>query len=446
MKSIFRRACEPFALAVGGLMLALLLPSTLRADAASDGPATLVGKPAPELSFIAFRSNAKINLADYRGRMVVVDFFRAEGAPDYSGFDDLADVEHDDAKKGVSVLGVSMDLNMPAVVALYQKKSNIDWPVAFDSQGFSAASAVRWKASRKTGGNDYEVLWHADYVISPDGIVLWAGPPEEVSRAVDDELKDHKPQLVDPGVMAEAKDALDKTQAAITANKIGEAFHDCMRMPQAALADDDFAAQVKDADDKLQNAGDAALADVDPLIASKDYVTAVAKLKDLSDGADGTPLGEKAHAKLIALQQQPDVRAAMQTVIKNAHADEALKVAQKLQENKRDVAAYGRFKAVVKNFPDSPAAKTAADAIAAYDADPEFKKKLAAGSGETPAASTPADKPDAGRAKSLLSLADSYRDAGNFDTAREKYQAVISQFPGTPEADTAKDELAKLPQ
>jgi tetratricopeptide (TPR) repeat protein len=343
------------------------------------------------------------------------------------------------------VLGVSMDLNMPAVVALYQKKPNIDWPVAFDSQGFSAASAVRWKASRKTGDNEYEVLWHADYIVSPDGIVLWAGPPEDVSRAVDDELKDHKPQLVDPAVMADAKDALDKTQAAITASNIGEAFHDRMRVPQAALADDDFAAQVKDTDDKLQTAGDAALEAVDPLIASKDYVTAVAKLKDLSDGADGTPLGEKAHAKLIALQQQPEVRAAMQTVIKNAHADEALKGAQKLQDNKRDVAAYGRFKFVVENFPDSPAAKTAADAIANYDADPEFKKKLAAASEETTSAPA-ADKPDAGRAKSLLSLANSYRDAGNDDTAREKYQAVIAQFPGTPEAAAAKDELAKLPQ
>jgi peroxiredoxin len=444
MKSIFRRWCELVALAVAGLVL--LLPGNLRADAASEGPATLVGKPAPELSFIAFRTNNKINLADYRGRMVVVDFFKAEGSDDYTGFDDVADVEKDDARKGVVVLGLSMDLNMPAVVALYQKKPNIDWPVAFDSQGFSAATAVRWKASRKTGENEYEVLWHVDYVVSPDGMVLWAGPPEELSRAVDDELKDHKPQLVDPAVMADAKDALDKTQAAITANNIGEAFHDRMRVPQAALADDDFAAEVKDTDDKLQTAGDAALADVDPLIASKDYVTAVAKLKDLSDGADGTPLGEKAHTKLIALQQQPDVRAAMQTAIKNAHADEALKVAQKLQEDKRDVAAYGRFKAIVKNFPESPAAKTAADAIAAYDADPEFKKKLAAAPTETPAAAPAADKPDAGRAKSLLSLANSYRDAGNYDTAREKYQSVIAQFPGTPEADAAKDELAKLPQ
>ena len=90
--------------------------------------------------------------------------------------------------------------------------------------------------------------------------------------------------------------------------------------------------------------------------------------------------------------------------------------------------------------------------IAAYDADPEFKKKLAGTASARPsegsASSAPAvdAKPDPSRAKSLLSLANSYRDSGNTDKAREKYQDVISQFPGTPEADTAKDELAKLPQ
>jgi TolA-binding protein len=46
----------------------------------------------------------------------------------------------------------------------------------------------------------------------------------------------------------------------------------------------------------------------------------------------------------------------------------------------------------------------------------------------------------------MLSLANSYRDAGSDDKARSKYQDVIAQFPSTPEADAAKSELAKLPQ
>jgi hypothetical protein len=275
------------------------------------------------------------------------------------------------------------------------------------------------------------------------------GEPGELSAEIEDQIKDHKPQVVEASVMADAKSALDKTQSAISSNDIGEAFHQRAQIPQAALADDDFAAEVKETDVKLQAAGDSALAAVDPLIANKDYPTAIAKLKSLSNGADGTPLGNKAKAKLIELQKDPAARAALATAAKNAHADEALQVAQKLQSEKKDLAAYGRFRFVLKTFADTPAAKTAADAVAAYDGDPEFKKKLAgsapaAGAGDGAAAADA--KPDAGRAKSLLSLANSYRDSGDTDKAKEKYQAVIDQFPGTPEAQTAKDELGKLPQ
>jgi TolA-binding protein len=46
------------------------------------------------------------------------------------------------------------------------------------------------------------------------------------------------------------------------------------------------------------------------------------------------------------------------------------------------------------------------------------------------------------KARSLLSLADGYAAAGKMDLAREKYQAVIAQFPNTPEAATAKAKLA----
>jgi hypothetical protein len=331
---------------------------------------------------------------------------------------------------------------------LLQKKPGVDWPIGFDGMGFAGPISLRWKASRQTGPLMYEAFWHVDFLVSPEGSVLWVGEPEQLNAAIEDQIKDHKPQVVDPSVMADAKSAMDKTQSAITANDIGEAFHQRAQIPQAALADDDFAAEVKDTDDKLQAAGDAALADVDPLIANKDYATAIAKLKDLSNGADGTPLGNKAKAKLIELQKDPAARAALATAEKNAHADEALKVAQKLQAEKKDLAAYGRFKFVVKNFADTPAAKTAADALAAYDGDPEFKKKLAGGAPAAAGGAAPAAdaKPEAGRAKSLLSLANSYRDSGDTDKAKEKYQAVIDQFPGTPEAGTAKQEIAKLPQ
>jgi len=446
----FHLSMRVLALMGLGICVAIARPAN---GADDDGPASLVGRPAPELTIKAYGSNRTINLKDYRGKMVVVDFFRAENASDLTGFDDVAEVERDYARKGVVIVGVSMDTNMPPLVNLLQKKPSIDWPIGFEWEGFATGNSQRWKASHKTGDNDFSVLWHVDYLVSPEGTVLWAGLPDLLDRAIEDQIKDHKPQIVDAAVMADATATLNKMTAAIAANNLGEALHQRKRIAAAALDDDDFAAQVKDADDKWQAAGEAALAAVDPLIDSKDYASAAAKLKDLSNGADGTPIGSKAKVKLIELQKNPDAKAALQTAEKNERADDALKVAQKFQDQKKDIQAYTRFKLIVKNFAGTPAAQTATSTIATYDADPDFKKQLAGAAASSAsggaASSQPAPdnaKPDPGRAKSLLSLANSYRDSGNADTARSKYEDVITQFPGTPEADAAKDEIAKLPQ
>ena len=66
--------------------------------------------------------------------------------------------------------------------------------------------------------------------------------------------------------------------------------------------------------------------------------------------------------------------------------------------------------------------------------DPEFALKQAARQAQA----------DAGKARSALSLAESYRRSGKTDLARKKYQEVIEQFPGSKEAETARAELAKL--
>ncbi len=445
------------------LCVALLgaLPSVAGAkeDDFAEGPAELVGKPAPDLAFSAYGSKLAVNLADLHGKMVVVDFFKAEEAKDFTAFDDVLDAEHQWSSKGVVVVGVSMDDNQSALVGLFAKKPNIDWPIDYDAQGFFGQTSLRWHASKQTSASQFISFWHIDYLVSPDGTVLWAGEPAELGRAIEDQIKDHKPKLVGDAILSDGKDALSKLQSAISDKNLSEAYKQRARIPADALADEDFAGQVKTADDQLQAAADAALADADSLIENKDYATAVAKLRDLSSAADGTPLATKAKVKLAELQKNPDARAALAAAERNQHADQALKVAQKLQDNKRDVAAYGRYQFVVKMFAGTPASKTAADAVAAYDADPDFKKKQqAAQSGVTASgaapSTTPPDanaagsaapaKPDAARAKSLLSLANTYRDSGNTDKAREKYQAVIDQFPGTPEADNAKDELSKL--
>jgi len=82
-------------------------------------------------------------------------------------------------------------------------------------------------------------------------------------------------------------------------------------------------------------------------------------------------------------------------------------------------------------FAGTPAATTAASAVAEYEKDPAFVKNVLGAQNEA-------------KAKAALGLADSYKSAGKTDRAKKKYQEVIEQYPGTPQAASAKKALAEI--
>ena len=50
------------------------------------------------------------------------------------------------------------------------------------------------------------------------------------------------------------------------------------------------------------------------------------------------------------------------------------------------------------------------------------------------------------KAKGALSVARNYAKLGKVDQARKKYESIIKDFAGSSVADTAKQEMAALPQ
>ena len=86
---------------------------------------------------------------------------------------------------------------------------------------------------------------------------------------------------------------------------------------------------------------------------------------------------------------------------------------------------------MAKTFPGTPAAAKASAAVAAYEKDPAFKRKVLEAEAGT-------------KARAALSMAKSYKSAGKTDLARRKLQAIIDEFPGTSFAETARKELEVL--
>ena len=113
----------------------------------------LLGRP------IAVRGTAaggmEIDLANLRGRVVLVYFFAGWSAPSIAGLDEVEYLRATFAREKIEVIGVSLDPTRAALDAL-MKARKISWPVIFDGNG--------WKGPlvRSLGINALPTLWIVD--------------------------------------------------------------------------------------------------------------------------------------------------------------------------------------------------------------------------------------------------------------------------------------------
>ena len=84
-----------------------------------------------------------VDLADWRGKVVLVDFW-ASWCPDcLREMPEVLAAYHQYHDKGFEVVGVSMDHDKAAMVA-FLKKHNIPWPQQYDGQAWDSSVAVKY--------------------------------------------------------------------------------------------------------------------------------------------------------------------------------------------------------------------------------------------------------------------------------------------------------------
>jgi tetratricopeptide (TPR) repeat protein len=118
---------------------------------------------------------------------------------------------------------------------------------------------------------------------------------------------------------------------------------------------------------------------------------------------------------------------------KSQKAESMLEAAEKLQSDGKDDQAYARFKTILVDYANTPSAAAARAAVDKYESDTAFAQRH-----KRP------DPTPAERAAALLSLADNYVSLGKLDAAKDKYDQLLSDYPNTPSAVTAKARLADL--
>lgn len=181
----YRTAILIFLIGCGLLVLFLLRLNN--SDSTFSQPATLTdGKPAPNFSLPGL-DGKKINLSDYRGRVVLVNIWATWCAPCVEEMPSMQKLYNEFKGVGFEILAVSIDAQGLEVVAPFMNNHKLTFPALLDPKG-----ALR-TLYRTTGVPE-------SFIIDKDGILIkkiigardWATP--ETSRFFRDLIQRPSPK------------------------------------------------------------------------------------------------------------------------------------------------------------------------------------------------------------------------------------------------------------
>ena len=125
--------CSPEAL------LALLNPAPLAQTVSAN---TAKGQPAPDWQLAGF-DGKPIKLSDFKGKVVVLNFWATWCPPCRKEIPTLVALQKDYSAQGVVVVGVSLDQGGSAVVQSFASKMAIEYPIAIGNEELAAAYGVQ---------------------------------------------------------------------------------------------------------------------------------------------------------------------------------------------------------------------------------------------------------------------------------------------------------------
>lgn len=373
----------------------------------------------PKLSATAIDGTA-IDLEKFRGKLVLIDFWAGRADSCKINERKLQEIHRDYKDQGLVIIGICCDRKLEWANK-YISDLSIRWPQVHEPEDFRGGIGKEWGVTR--------INW--EFLLAPDGKVIFTGPVEQVREAIESALIKHPPQLVEPTVLAKANEELDVVEALLRDKDSEGAIRKFTRLGDEAMKDRPYASRNGAVRGKINEVADALLADVDKMLEAKQYPAAAARLKELLAVMSGLPTASLARQRLAELTSDPNVQQEMDLFEKREKAEAALADARKVRDSGEQEAAYRKFKAVAQDYPDTPAGKSAADAAKAYEADTAFVQRLH-------------DREVEAKAKPALALAENYRAAGQVEKARRKYEEVLKNFAGTTFADTARRELERL--
>jgi peroxiredoxin len=108
------------------------------AEAAGENRPNLSGKTAPDFALTDL-SGKTVRLADFKGEIVLLDFWATWCGPCRREIPDLIQLQKQYADKGFTILGISLDEEGAAVVKPFAREFGINYPLVIASPQVTAA-------------------------------------------------------------------------------------------------------------------------------------------------------------------------------------------------------------------------------------------------------------------------------------------------------------------
>lgn len=146
---------------------------------------------APNFSLTDLRGRA-VSLQDYKGKIVLIDFWSIHCAPCVRGIPALVALAEKYGPRGLVVLGISSDIESREAVARLAAEKNIAYPILFEDQNFSTSQDYLQSSAMNDMQKSSKIMpTPAYFLVGVDGKIIWQviGYSPEIESAMDAEIR-----------------------------------------------------------------------------------------------------------------------------------------------------------------------------------------------------------------------------------------------------------------